>query len=85
METRQARAELTAYTLDLNRRTIPADAILHDFRVGPGHEGLAGHSPDVASFHYEGEVYFNVVNEIVGRTVVLNARPQCARDSSPSP
>ena len=85
METRQARAELTAYTFDLHKRTIPADAILHDFRVGSGHEGLAEHNPNVASFHYEGEVYFNVVNEIVGRTEVLNARPQCGRGSSPSP
>jgi hypothetical protein len=53
--------------------------------VGSGHEGLAEHNPNVASFHYEGEVYFNVVNEIVGRTEVLNARPQCGRGSSPSP
>lgn len=65
--------ELTAYTLDLNRRTIPSDSILYDFRVGPGHEGLAAHSPDVASFHYQGEVYFNVAHEIVGRSVVVNA------------
>jgi hypothetical protein len=40
--------------------------------VGPGHEGLAQHNPDVASFHYEGEVYFNVACEIIGRTVVVN-------------
>ena len=73
MQIRQSRAELTAYTLDLNKRTIPANAILRDFRVGPGHEGLAEHNPDVASFHYEDEVYFNVVHEIVGRTVVVNA------------
>jgi hypothetical protein len=72
MQTRQARAELTAYTLELKKRTIPANAILHDFRVGPGHEGLAPHNPDVASFRYEGEVHFNVTHEIVGRTVVVN-------------
>jgi len=72
MQTRQARTELTAYTLDLNKRTIPANAVLHDFRVGPGHEGLARHNPDVASFHYEGKVHFNVVDEIVGRTVVVS-------------
>ena len=72
MQTRQPRAELTAYTLELQKRIIPANAILHDFRVGPGHEGLARHNPDVASFHYEGEVHFNVAHEIVGRTVVVN-------------
>jgi hypothetical protein len=57
----------------LEERTIPANAILHDFRVGPGHEGLAPFVTDVASCHYEGEVYFNMSNEIVGRTVVVNA------------
>jgi hypothetical protein len=40
--------------------------------VGPGHEGLAPYNTDVASFHYEGEVYFNIVQEIVGKTVVVN-------------
>jgi hypothetical protein len=72
MQTRQARAELTAYTLELKKATIPANAVLHDFRVGLGHEGLAPHNPDVASFRYEGRVYFNVIHEIVGRTVVVN-------------
>jgi hypothetical protein len=72
MQTRQARADLTVYTLELKKRTIPANAILHDFRMGPGHEGLAGHNPDLASFHYEGQVYFNVAHEIIGRTVVVN-------------
>ncbi len=55
--------------MELQKRTIPANAILHDFRMGPGHEGLAPHNPDVASFHYDGQVYFNVAHEIVGRTV----------------
>ena len=73
MQTRQARADLTAYTMDLKKRTIPANAILHDFRVGPGHEGLAPYNPDVASFRYEGKVYCNIAREIVGRTVVVNA------------
>jgi hypothetical protein len=72
MQTRQARAELTAYTLHLRKRTIPANAVLHDFRVGPGHEGLAGRNPDVASFRYEGEVHFNVAHEIIVRTVVVS-------------
>jgi hypothetical protein len=72
MQTRQARAELTAYTLELKKATIPANAVLHDFRVGMGHEGLAPHNPEVASFRYEGRVYFNVIHEIVGRTLVVN-------------
>jgi hypothetical protein len=72
-QTRQARADLMAYTMELKKRTIPANAILHDFRLGPGHEGLAQHNPDVVSFHYDGEVYFNVAHEILGRTVAVQA------------
>jgi Cys-tRNA synthase (O-phospho-L-seryl-tRNA:Cys-tRNA synthase) len=67
MQTRQAQTELTAYTLNLDKRTIPAKAVLHDFRVGPGHEGLAAHNPNVASFH------FNVTDEIVARTAIVSA------------
>ena len=73
MQTRQAQTELTAYTLNLDKRTIPAKAVLHDFRVGPGHEGLAAHNPNVASFHYDGEVHFNVTDEIVARTAIVSA------------
>ena len=73
MQTSQSTFALTAYTMGLQKRIIPANAILHDFRVGPGHEGLARHNPDVASFHYEGEVYFNVAHEIVGTTVIVSA------------
>jgi hypothetical protein len=75
MQTRQARVDVTAYTLELEKRTIPANAVLHDFRVGPGHEGLAQHNPEVVSFHYDGQVYFNVSREIVGRTVIMGAEP----------
>jgi hypothetical protein len=73
MQTRQARTDLNVYTMKLEKRTIPANTILHDFRIGPGHEGLAPFVTDVASFHYEGEVYFNMSREIVGRTVVVKA------------
>ena len=73
MQTRQAQTELTAYTLNLDKRTIPANAVLHDFRIGPGHEGLAAHNPNVASFHYEGEIHFNVAQEVVTRTVIVRA------------
>jgi hypothetical protein len=73
MQIRQTTAELSVYTSDLKKRTIPANAILHDFRIGPGHEGLAPHNPDVASFHYEGRIYFNITHEIVGNTVIVSA------------
>ncbi len=72
MQTRQSTSALTVYTLELTMRTIPANAILHDFRLGPGHEGLAPHKPDVASFHYDGHVYFNVAHEIIGKTLIVS-------------
>jgi hypothetical protein len=73
MQTRQAQAELLVFTRSLNKVTIPPKAVLRDFRVGPGHEGLAPHNPDVASFHYEGQVYFNIGQEVVGKTVIVQA------------
>ncbi len=73
MQIRQATADLSVFTSGLKKRIIPAKAILHDFRIGPGHEGLAPHNPDVVSFHYEGEIYFNVKHEIVERTVIVGA------------
>jgi len=72
MQTRQAQAELLVFTRSLGTATIPAKSVLRDFRVGPGHEGLAPHNPDVASFHYDGQVYFNVAREIVGKTVIVH-------------
>jgi hypothetical protein len=73
MQTRQAQAELLVFTHGLSKVTIPAKAVLHDFRIGPGHEGLAPHNPDVASFHHDGQVYFNIAQEIVAKTVIVQA------------
>ncbi len=73
MQTRQAQAELTVYTLKLNKVTIPAKAILHDFRLGRGHEGLSPHNPDVVSFRYNDQVYFNISKEIVNKTAIVGA------------
>jgi hypothetical protein len=72
MQTRQAQAALTAYTKKLEKVTIPAKAVLHDFRLGPGHEGLAPHNPNVVSFHYDDQVYFNIAQEVVEKTVIVN-------------
>lgn len=73
MQIRQATKDLSVFTAALKKRTIPAKSILHDFRVGPGHEGLAPHNPDVVSFHYEGEIYFNIKHEIIDQTVIVSA------------
>jgi CheY-like chemotaxis protein len=68
VQSRQATAKLTAFTLDLNKKIIPAGATLEGFRIGPGHEGLLPQNPNVASFHYGGEVLFNMAHEIVKKT-----------------
>jgi hypothetical protein len=73
MQIRQARADLTAHTLYLEKRTIPANAILQDFRMGPGHEGLAPRRSDVVPFPYEGQIYFNIVQELAGKTVLVQS------------
>lgn len=74
VEVRQAIADLTVFTLDLKKTVIPAGTIMADFRIGPGHEGLLPQNPNVASFHYRGEVFFNLAHEIVGKSVVVSAR-----------
>jgi hypothetical protein len=72
MERRQATHSFPAYTLQLEKRVIPANAVLEDFRAGRGHEGLQPQNPDVASFHYDGGVYFNLLREIAGHTRILS-------------
>jgi hypothetical protein len=72
VQSRQAIADLTVFTLDLRKKTIPAGTTLEDFRLGPGHEGLLPQNPNVASFHHGGEVYFNLAYEIVNKTRILN-------------
>jgi len=70
MQRRQATRSFSAYTRQLEKRVIPADAILEDFRVGEGHEGLQPENRSVASFRYEGDVYFNLMGEIMDNTRV---------------
>ncbi len=71
MKTRQVIRDLTAYTWGLQKKTIPASAILRDFRVGDGHEGPLPKNPEVASFHYDGQVHFNLANEILDDTRII--------------
>ncbi|PWU11071.1 MAG: hypothetical protein C5B51_03370 [Terriglobia bacterium] len=71
MERRQVTRSFAAFTLELEKHQIPADAILEDFRVGRGHEGLQPENRNVASFHYDGKVYFNILVEVVGNTKSL--------------
>jgi DNA-binding NtrC family response regulator len=76
LQSRQATAELTAFTLGLKKKIIPAGVVLEDFRLGPGHEGLQPQNPNVASFHHGGEVLFNLAHEIVNKTRIVTADRQ---------
>ena len=72
IQTRVVTVEITAYTKDLQRRKIPVNSVLHCFRSGPGHEGLAPHKPDVASFYYDGVLHFNILSDVLGRTAIVS-------------
>jgi DNA-binding response OmpR family regulator len=73
VQSREAITDLTVFTLDLRKKTIPAGTTLEDFRVGPGHEGLLPENPNVASFRHDGEVLFNLAHEIVNKTRLVVA------------
>ena len=71
VERRVVTHAFSAFTLDLQKRLFREGAVLDDFRIGPGHEGLRTLDHNVASFHYEGQVYFNISIEVVRHTRVL--------------
>jgi hypothetical protein len=59
--------------MSLDKHVIRKGTILDDFRAGPGHEGLRPHDANVASFHYHGQIYFNLFEEVSRNTEVLKA------------
>jgi hypothetical protein len=71
---RQATRDFTAYTLQLQKKRIPADAILQDFRIGLGHEGPLPRDARVASFRYEGQLHFNLSAEVITHTRLVEIR-----------
>lgn len=75
MQQRRAIRPFPAFTLQLEKHTIPAGAMLEDYRTGRGHEGLQPENPQVASFHYEGRVYFNLHTEIAANVAAVQAKP----------
>jgi hypothetical protein len=85
MKTRSLKVirDLTAYTWDLQERRIPALAILRDFRVGYGHEGPLPRNPEVASFHYDGQIHFNLAYEILDHAQVIEEAANFSQISNP--
>jgi len=71
MKTRRAIRIFPAFDLTYETKRIPAEAILQDFRIGKGHEGNAPENRRLASFHYEGRIYYNAASYIVGATKVI--------------
>lgn len=72
-ERRIVTRDFPAFTLFLDKHTIQKGAVLEDFRIGPGHEGLRPHDNNVASFHYQGQIYFNLSDEVSRNTKILQA------------
>jgi hypothetical protein len=72
-ERRVVTRDFSAFTLRLDKHVIREGSILDDFRVGPGHEGLRPHDHNVVSFHYDGQVYFNLVQEVERKTRIVKA------------
>ena len=68
VERRVVTHAFSAFTLNLEKRLFREGAVLDDFRIGSGHEGLRTLDHNVASFHYEGQVYFNIIVEVVRHT-----------------
>jgi hypothetical protein len=68
MESRRVISAFPAFTLTLNRHFIPEGAVLEDFRIGRGHEGLRPEDQNIVSFHYDGRVYFNLRPEVLSHT-----------------
>lgn len=81
IERRIVMRDFPAFTLCLDKRMIRQGAVLEDFRAGPGHEGLRPHDRSVASFHYDGRVYFNLIEEVGRNTKILNAESSDGKES----
>ena len=81
MESRRVIIAFPAFTLTLDRHLIPEGAVLEDFRVGRGHEGLRPEDPNIISFHYTGKVYFNLRAEIAGKTENLRRKAATAQQA----
>ena len=61
----RATSDITAFTKALDKRMIPANAILHRVKTGKEHEGLSPHNPSVVSFYYEGMLLFNISDDLI--------------------
>ncbi len=71
MEIRQSIRIFPAFDLSYETRRIPLDAVLEDFRIEKGHEGIRQRTEGWHRFIMTGQVYYNAASHIVGCTKVI--------------
>jgi len=70
-EIRETAEPFPALDLTGNPRRIPVGARLTDVSLGPEHAGVPHTGPKLASFHYDGQVYFVSAGELFEKTRVV--------------
>jgi hypothetical protein len=70
MEIHQVVERFTARDILDRPATLPQGAVLLDFRMGPGHEGHPRENPNIASFRYDGILYYVSLAEVRVKTRV---------------
>jgi hypothetical protein len=67
-EIREAIQTFPALDLKGDRRSIPVGARLTEVRLGPERPGEPNPDPNLAAFHFDGQVYFGSAFELFHKT-----------------
>jgi len=70
-EIRETAEPFPALDLTGDPRQIPIGARLTDVNLGPERAGLPRTSPNLAAFHFDGQVYFGSAYELFQKTRVI--------------
>ncbi len=71
-ETREASEPFPALDLTGDAHQIPPGAKLTDVHLGPDGPGLLRSDPNLAAFHFDGQVYFGSANELIRKTRLVH-------------
>jgi hypothetical protein len=72
-EIREVSASFPALDLTGDPRTIPVGAQLTDIRLGPEQPGNPNRDPNLAAFHFDGQVYFGSAHELFQKSKVIQS------------
>ena len=70
-EIRETAESFPAHNLSGDPRQIPVGARLTEVHLGPEHQGLPRTDPNLAAFHFDGQVYFGSAEELFHKTRVI--------------